>query len=147
MFSKVSKVAIAIALSSAAISTPTAKAEAVTNPTTTPPGTASTEMSLATHLTQANIKMYGAYNCPFSLLQRQLFGEAAFKQVTYIECNANGKNAQASLCQALQIKQTPTWEIGGHLYSGVRSLEQLARLSKYQGFTHFQQAESLVNSF
>lgn len=170
MFSQLSQVAIAIVLSAAAlnlqihnaqaaslglispsstVNTSTTPAElnlidesapqaiAAANSTTAP---SSAEVSFATYLTQANVKVYGAYNCPFTLLQRQLFGEAAFQQLDYIECKANGKNAQPSLCQGLQIQQTPTWEINGHLYTGVRSLAQLARLTKYQGATNFQQA-------
>ncbi|MBW4488040.1 MAG: hypothetical protein KME12_09640 [Trichocoleus desertorum ATA4-8-CV12] len=137
MFSKLSGVGIAIALSTITLNSHTRPAQAVTlvsssfSPTATPPDSLA-KTTLASYLTQANIKVYGAYNCPFTLMQRQLFGEEAFKQVHYIECHANGKNAQPNLCQSLQIKQTPTWEINGHFYSGVRSLEQLARISKYR---------------
>jgi hypothetical protein len=140
MFRKFSSVAIAIALASAAISTQTLNAQAAAQPTATAPTTTSAESNLATYLTQIQAKVYGAYNCPFTQLQKQLFGETAFQQLQYIECNANGKNSQASLCQALQIKQTPTWEINGHFYSGVRSLEQLARLSHYQDASNLQHA-------
>nr|WP_290224449.1 hypothetical protein [Trichocoleus desertorum] len=137
MFSKLSGVGIAIALSTVTLNLHIHPAQAVTlvgssfSAIATPPDSL-TKATFASYLTQANIKVYSAYNCPFTLMQRQLFGEETFKQVHYIECHANGKNAQPSLCQSLQIKQTPTWEINGHFYSGVRSLEQLARLSKYR---------------
>lgn len=98
----------------------------------------SAEALLAQHLTRVGAKMYGGAQCPYSLLQRQLFG-AAFTQITYIECAARGKSA-AALCQTAHIQMTPTWEINGHLYRGVRSLEQLARLSGYHGPTDFHSA-------
>lgn len=137
MFSQLPQVAIAIALSAAALNLQIHNAQAASLGLAS---SSSAEISFATYLNQANVKIYGAYNCPFTLMQRQLFGEAAFQQLEYIECNVNGKNAQPSLCQGLQIKQTPTWEINGHLYTGVRSLAQLARLTKYQGAINFQQA-------
>lgn len=100
----------------------------------------SAELMFANYLSQIGVKMYGAYNCPNSRRQRELFGAEAFSQVTYVECAAGGKNAQPGLCQSANIHATPTWEIKGHFYKGVRSLEQLARLTRYSGSTNFQNA-------
>lgn len=97
----------------------------------------SAEVMLANYLTQIGAKMYGASRCPYSQRQQQLFGADAFPKLTYIECAPGNKNAQLSRCQAAHIQTTPTWEIKGHLYRGVRSLEQLARLSGYRGRSDF----------
>lgn len=100
------------------------------------------EVALASYLKQSGAKMYGSYTCPFSNLQRQLFGTEASSHIPYIECNARGKNAQPNLCQTAKILSTPTWEINGKLYRGVRSLEQLARLSGYRGSLAFEHSNS-----
>jgi glutaredoxin len=88
------------------------------------------ESQLADHLTQTNSIMYGAYWCPHCADQKALFKEAA-GQLTYVECAADGQNSQFQLCQDKGIKGYPTWEIGGQLYPGVKSLEELSRLSNY----------------
>lgn len=87
---------------------------------------------LANHLQQINAKMYGAYTCPFCRKQKELFGQAA-DRVPYIECAPNFPNAQPELCRQKNIEGYPTWEIKGSMYSGLRSLNELADLSGYQG--------------
>jgi glutaredoxin len=88
------------------------------------------EVQLAEHLTQTESVMYGAYWCPHCADQKALFKEAA-GQLPYVECAADGQNSQFQLCQDKKIKGYPTWEIGGQLYAGVKSLEELSRLSHY----------------
>lgn len=94
------------------------------------------EAALATYLKQSGAKMYGSSNCFYTLLQLQMFGAQSFDRVPYVEC----KNAKSSICQTANIKSTPTWEIDGRLYHGIKSLQQLAQLSGYQGTVSFQQA-------
>jgi hypothetical protein len=59
-----------------------------------------------------------------------MFGDAV-DQLTYVECAADGDEAQPQLCSEKGIKGYPTWEIGGQLHPGVKSLEDLATLSGF----------------
>ncbi|MBD2097553.1 hypothetical protein H6F90_20870 [Trichocoleus sp. FACHB-591] len=97
----------------------------------TPAETVAFEQSLAQHLQQTGAKMYGAYWCPHCADQKALFGPAV-ATVPYVECDPKGEKPQPDLCQAKQIEGYPTWEIGDHLYSGTRSLLELAALSGYK---------------
>jgi len=87
--------------------------------------------AIALHLKQVNAKMYGAYWCPACTRQKEIFGDRAFRQVQYIECDPRGNNAQPQLCRSAGIQVYPTWEIKGQQYQGVRSLVELARLSGF----------------
>lgn len=89
------------------------------------------ETMLAEHLQATGARMYGAYWCPHCEHQKELFGEAV-ELVPYVECDPEGENSQAQLCQEKEIAGYPTWEINGEFYVGGRSLEELAQLS---GFT------------
>ncbi|MBE9137172.1 hypothetical protein IQ254_08135 [Nodosilinea sp. LEGE 07088] len=88
------------------------------------------ETSLAEHLTSTGSLMYGAYWCPHCADQKAIFNDAA-DLLPYVECAADGENAQPDLCQQRGIQGYPTWEIDGQLYPGVRSLEELATLSGF----------------
>lgn len=96
------------------------------------------EISLAQHLKQTGAKMYGAFTCPHCQNQKGLFGKQAADQLNYIECHPQGKNAQPDLCTSAGIQGFPTWEIGGKLYQGEKTLKELADLSGYQGSRNFQ---------
>ncbi|HEY9623819.1 MAG TPA: vitamin K epoxide reductase family protein [Crinalium sp.] len=98
----------------------------------------SAEIALAKHLKEVGAKMYGAFWCPHCHDQKQFFGRQAFQEITYVECDPNGKNAQPSTCQAANVTGYPTWEINGKLYPGTQTLEQLADESGYQGPRNFQ---------
>ncbi len=95
------------------------------------------EIALAKHLTAIGAKKYGAFWCPHCYEQKQLFGKKAFSEINYIECAAEGKNAQPQVCIDAEIKSYPTWEINGKFYRGTQSLEKLAELSGYQGSMNF----------
>lgn len=97
----------------------------------------SAELELAEHLQKIGAKIYGSDICPMTALQRQIFGEPAFAKINYIECNPGAKNSQAPLCQNAHIEGTPTWEINGHFYRGLKSLHKLGRISNYQGSYSF----------
>jgi protein-disulfide isomerase len=90
------------------------------------------EAQLANHLDETGATMYGAYWCPHCADQKDMFG-SAIDQVPYVECAADGENAQPQLCQEKGIQGYPTWEINGELYPGTQSLEQLADLSGFEG--------------
>lgn len=95
------------------------------------------EIALAQHLTSVGAKMYGAFWCPHCYDQKQIFGEEAFQEVTYIECDPSGKNPQPEACRAAEIQSFPTWEINGEKLSGAQLPETLAEASNYQGPTNF----------
>ncbi|MBF2029377.1 MAG: hypothetical protein IGS48_21890 [Oscillatoriales cyanobacterium C42_A2020_001] len=101
----------------------------------TPPASPATT-ALAEHLTTTGAKLYGTYWCPYCNRQEELFKDA-IKKVQVVECDPKGENAQPQLCNAARVSSYPTWEINGKMYRGMRSLEELAVLSGYQGSTDF----------
>ena len=111
-------------------------------PITTTSGAA--EIALGKHLKQVGGKMYGAFWCPHCHEQKQLFGQEAFQQIDYIECDPRGKKPQPELCQAAKVEGFPTWKIKGQSVSGTQSLEELAVMSGYQGARNFQNSPSPV---
>lgn len=80
--------------------------------------------------------MYGAFWCPYCSRQQEDFGPA-FQEITYIECDPRGQNAQPQVCQSAGVSGFPTWEINGQFYPGYQSLEDLANLSNYTGPRQF----------
>lgn len=95
------------------------------------------EIALARHLRAIGAKMYGAYWCPHCHEQMNLFGEAAARQLAYIECAEDGKNSQMELCRRTGIQAFPTWKIRGKTYEGTQSLADLAKASGYRGAQNF----------
>ena len=95
------------------------------------------QVNFAKFLTKNNIKMYSAYWCPHCHDQKQLFGKAAAKELTIIECAKDGKENQFELCQMKDISGFPSWEINNEIYSGTRELKELADLTGYDGNTNF----------
>lgn len=95
------------------------------------------EIALAQHLSEIGAKNYGAYWCPHCYEQKQLFGEAAFSQIDYVECAPDGKKARPQQCVDAGIQSYPTWEINGKFYRGTQTLQQLANASGYQGPSDF----------
>ncbi len=94
-------------------------------------------IELAKHLTSVGAKMYGAFWCGHCNEQKQMFGREAVEELTYIECDPQGKNPQVALCQAAGITGYPAWQINGQMYFGTRSLPELAQLSGYNGPSNF----------
>lgn len=95
------------------------------------------KIELAKHLSATGAKMYSAYWCPHCHEQKELFGQEATKVLPSVECDPNGINPQADLCQSKQVRGYPTWEIAGQFYSGRQTLEDLANYSGYQGDRNF----------
>jgi uncharacterized membrane protein len=95
------------------------------------------EIALARHLKQVGVKEYGAYWCPHCYEQKQLFGKQAYSEIPYIECAADGKNAQPQACVDAGVKGFPSWVINGQLSSGIKTLEELADLTGYKGPRNF----------
>lgn len=95
------------------------------------------EIALARHLKEVGAKKYSAYWCPHCYEQKQLFGKEAFSEINVVECAPDGKNGQPQVCRDAGVKGFPSWGINGELTSGVKTLEELADLSGYQGSREF----------
>lgn len=101
------------------------------SPGENPPSSATFyQVSLAKYLSDQGATMYGSYSCGHCQTQKELFG-SAFGYVAYVECGRTGPDPNPALCATKNIRSYPTWEIGGDLYEGVRTLEQLGRISGY----------------
>ncbi|MGI0486860.1 hypothetical protein ACN4EK_15575 [Pantanalinema rosaneae CENA516] len=92
--------------------------------------------ALAQHLQQSGAKLYSTFWCTYCQRQQELFADAA-SRLQVIECDPGGENAQPALCRQAKIISYPTWEIDGQFYRGMRSLEELAEISDYQGSRNF----------
>ena len=89
------------------------------------------EAKLADHLSSTGAKMYGAYWCPHCAIQKKYFRGAA-SRLPYVECAADGLNAEVALCQSAGIDAYPTWVIDGEYYFGAQPLRELASLSGFE---------------
>jgi len=87
-------------------------------------------LQVAAQLRSIQGTMYGAHWCPHCQEQKALFGKA-FEQVPYVECSPQGGpgTPQAQECRDKGITSYPTWVINGITYRGLRSIEDLARIS------------------
>jgi uncharacterized membrane protein len=88
------------------------------------------QRALAAHLQQAGAVMYGAYRCPVCREQKAQFGVAA-DAIPYVECDPSGPSARPEQCARARVQRYPTWVIGGQTHEGLRTLDELARLSGF----------------
>lgn len=95
------------------------------------------EIALAKYITSLGGKMYGAFWCPHCYEQKQLFGDKAFQEIDYVECDPAGENPQTQACLAAKIESYPTWKIKGKVYSGTQLLGKLAKAIAYPGSANF----------
>ena len=82
--------------------------------------------ALAKCMTEKGVKFYGAKSCPNCEKQKVLFGTSAFQFLNYIEC-LNSPSACANL------KGVPAWYINGSIYYGIKTPDELRKLSRCQG--------------
>ncbi|MFT7615484.1 MAG: hypothetical protein ACI8Y7_000294 [Candidatus Woesearchaeota archaeon] len=83
--------------------------------------------SFAQCLTEKEVVMYGAFWCSHCADEKKLFG-AGWKNMTYVECDAKGKNPQTELCLEKDIAGYPTFIFADESrLEGVQSLEVLAQ--------------------
>ncbi|MGA9379257.1 MAG: hypothetical protein WBV73_10850 [Phormidium sp.] len=125
--------------------TPTVSAVTKSIPTKEPASTANSnvtpEIALANHLKQKDAKMYAAFWCTVCNWQERQFGSQGNKIIQEnirIECDPRGKNPQTALCEKINIRAFPTWQINGKLYEGGIPLKELADISGYSGPRNFQ---------
>jgi len=95
------------------------------------------KIKLAEHLTKEGAVMYNAYWCPHCHDQKEMFGKEAAEKLNLVECAKDGFQNKRALCEAKGITGFPTWEINGSIDSGVKSLKELAELSKYKNTKDF----------
>ncbi|HEY9600384.1 MAG TPA: vitamin K epoxide reductase family protein [Allocoleopsis sp.] len=95
------------------------------------------EIALAQHLKKAGVLAYFAYWCPHCYEQKQLFGKQAVKEFTHIECAPDGIDPQPQVCADAGVQGFPSWKINGQLTSGIKTLDELADLTGYQGPRNF----------
>lgn len=77
-------------------------------------------------LTDRGVKMYGAVWCSHCAAQKKEFG-TAWKNINYIECDANTNKESAIVCVEQKIEGFPTWEFAdGERLMGEQSFEDLA---------------------
>lgn len=98
------------------------------------------EVALANHLKQKGAKMYATFWCTVCNWQEQQFGtqgKQILKANIRIECDPRGKNPQTALCNQMNIRALPTWQINGQLYEGGIPLKELADISGYTGPRNF----------
>lgn len=81
----------------------------------------------AKYLTKEGAKMYGTSWCSYCKKQKELFGDS-FEYINYVDCEKESK-----LCLDTGVKGFPTWSINGKNYPGLKSLEELAKLTGYKG--------------
>lgn len=87
---------------------------------------------LAQHLRDSGARFYGAYWCPVCQKQKALF-EASVGRLPYVECTPDGRNGVLNVdCVVNDVKDYPTWIIGGRRHLGLLSVAELAALSGYR---------------
>ena len=86
---------------------------------------------LAEHLEANGAKFYGASWCPHCQQQKLVFGASA-KRLPYVECSPNGpRGTQSTACVGADIRNYPTWIIGGQRFERGMTPKLLARYSGY----------------
>ncbi len=78
---------------------------------------------LAKCLTEKGAIMYGTIWCSYCQRQKEAFG-SSFKYIKFVDCDANRDE-----CLIAGVQGYPTWKINGETYSGLRPLEDLARIA------------------
>lgn len=90
--------------------------------------------ALAKHLADTGAKMYGAFWCSHCIEQKETFGAGA--QIPYVECFPDGWERGTPVteaCSAAKVEGFPTWVINGKKLEGEQTLEELAKLSGFEG--------------
>ena len=95
-------------------------------------------VNFAKFLTNNNVVLYTAWYCSHCHNQKDLFGKEALKELTIVECAEQDEYTFSEVCKAKDITGTPSWEIDNHIFSGTRSLAELAELTNYPGGSNFE---------
>jgi len=85
-------------------------------------------LTLASDMKSLNSRMFGAFWCSHCYEQKQAFGYEAMQIIPYVECDKEGYNNKREVCKERELPGYPTWEIGGKLFPGEQSLEELREI-------------------
>mmetsp|Transcript_5211 Transcript_5211/g.8588 ORF Transcript_5211/g.8588 Transcript_5211/m.8588 type:complete len:466 (-) Transcript_5211:51-1448(-) len=85
-------------------------------------------LALAADLKSLDARMFGAFWCSHCYDQKQALGYEAMQTIPYIECDREGFNSKRDFCKEKDVPGYPTWEIGGKLFPGERSVEELREM-------------------
>ena len=87
--------------------------------------------ALASHLQDSGARFYGAFWCRACREQKALFA-ASVERLPYVECTPAGRGGPlAAACAVQNVRQYPTWIVGGQRLTGVVDVERLARASNF----------------
>ena len=82
--------------------------------------------AFATCLADNGAVFYGAFWCPHCQDQKAMFGDST-DLLPYVECDPNGKDSQAGLCNEKGVESYPTWTFNDtQIETGVLSFEELS---------------------
>lgn len=85
-------------------------------------------LGLARALRASGAEMFGAFWCSHCFEQKQAFGVAAQADLPYVECYPDGfrrGTRPAPACVAAGVEGFPSWRIGGKMYEGEKSFDEL----------------------
>jgi len=85
-------------------------------------------LALASDLKALDSRMFGAFWCSHCYDQKQAFGYEAMQTIPYVECDREGYNNKREMCKEKELPGYPTWEIGGELFPGEKSLDELREI-------------------
>jgi len=85
-------------------------------------------LALAADLNSLDARMFGAFWCSHCYDQKQALGYEAMQTIPYIECDREGFNSKRDFCKEKDVPGYPTWEIGGKLFPGERSVDELREM-------------------
>ena len=94
-------------------------------------------VDFAKFLTKNDVVLYTVWYCSHCHNQKDLFGQEALKELTTIECAEEGDYTFSKVCKDKEITGTPSWEINNQIIAGTTSLNDLAKLTNYNGNTNF----------
>jgi uncharacterized membrane protein len=90
-------------------------------------------LGLAKALRVSGAKFYGAFWCSHCFEQKQAFGIAAQPELPYVECYPDGfrrDTRPAPVCVAAGVEGFPSWKIGGKMYEGEKTFDELEEALK-----------------
>jgi len=90
-------------------------------------------LGLARALRRSGAQMFGAFWCSHCFEQKQAFGIAAQAELPYVECYPDGfrrDTRPAPACLAAGIEGFPSWKIGGKMYEGEKTFDELEEALK-----------------
>lgn len=90
-------------------------------------------LGLARALRESGAQMFGAFWCSHCFEQKQAFGIAAQAALPYVECYPDGfrrDTRPAPVCVAAGVEGFPSWKVGGKMYEGEKTFDELEEALK-----------------